>query len=125
AIELTAEEIGAADHGLHIAGLRLDRDDAPFRRLAGASGSGGPRGLRDLRRSARERFQTLAKRLLGCELHRRIQCRVDVEPTLEDQVRTILGFQRLLDVVNEVLTRGAATLRGDQTEVGLRESLGL
>ena len=118
-IELAAEEIGAPDHRLHVTGLRLDRDHRALGRLAGA-GAG-----RRLGRTAGERLEPFAERLLGGELHRRVQGRVDIEPALEDQVRAVFRFQRLLDVVDEVLTGRPAPLRWNQTEVRLCQTLGL
>ena len=114
-VELAAEEIGAADHGLHVAGLGLDRDHGALR---GLTGSG-------LRGATLKRFETVAERLLRGELHGRIERRVDVESALEDQVGAVLRLERLLDVVDEVLAGRPPPLRRDQAEVGLRQALGL
>src|SRR4029453_15382569 len=51
--------------------------------------------------------------------------RVDVESALEDQVGAVLPLERLLDVVDKVLTGRPPPLGRDQAEVGLRQALGL
>ena len=114
-VELAAEEVGTTDDRLHVAGLRLDRDHRTLGGVAGLALGGTPL----------ERLQAFPQRLLGYELHRGIQRRVDVEAALEDQVGAVLGFERLLDVVHEVLAGRAAALRRDQPEIRLGQSLGV
>ena len=115
AVELAAEEVVAADHGLHIARLRLEGDDGALGMLARAR----------LGRAALDGLQAVPEGLLGGELHGRVERRVDVETALEQEVGAVLGLERLLDVVEEVLARRPTALGRDQPEVGLREPLGL
>ena len=72
-----------------------------------------------------ERLEPVAQRLLGRELDRRVERGVHVQPTLEHEVGAVLGLQRLLDVLQEVLAGGAAPLRRNQAEIGARQPLGV
>jgi hypothetical protein len=64
-------------------------------------------------------------RLLGGELHRRIQSRVDVQSAFEHHVGAVLALERLLHELEEVLAGGAPALGGDETEIRARQLLGV
>ena len=113
-VELAAEEIEAAHHGLDVAGLRIDREDRPLRVI----GAGPARARLD-------RPEPVPERLLGHELHRGAEARVGVEPALEDHVGTEPRLERLLDVVEEILAARAAPLGGEQPEVRRGDPLGV